>query len=257
MSGHIEMAQGSWTDFAEFLRKDKPIVLLPIGALEQHGPHLPLATDILIPAAICRSIAENIDGLTAPAIQYGCKSIPRCGGGQHFPGTISLDAASFINQLKDVIRELVEDGASNLVLVVGHMENRWFVTEACDVALRDIRMLRLKTPKIMSVCYWEYFSQQTVDQVFGDNFPSWELEHAGIVETSVMLHLHPELVRMERLKPQSSAEFPTYDLWPYDPKSVPETGILNTAQGATAEYGRLFYEEYVRLMTVDVQRAFT
>lgn len=252
----VDMGRISWTEFAEFVRSDRPVVFLPIGALEQHGPHLPLATDALIPTAVCRDVARNVGGLVAPAITYGYKSVPRCGGGQHFPGTISLDAANFINQLKDVIRELVDDGAANLALVIGHMENQWFVTEACDLALRDIRMLSLPMPRIMTVGYWEYLSPETIDKAFEGEFPNWALEHAGIMETSVMLHLHPDLVHMERLTPHPPADLPAYDLWPYDAKRVPETGILNTARGATAEKGRLFYEEYVRSLTAAVREAF-
>lgn len=249
LTPEVRMSRISWTDYASFLGKEKPVVLLPIGALEQHGPHLPLATDSLIPTAICRDVASNIGGLVAPAICYGYKSVPRCGGGQHFPGTISLDAATFIGQLKDIIREFVSDGVQRLALIIGHMENQWFVTEACDLALREIRMLGLPVPRIMTVGYWEYISQEIIEKAFDGRSPNWPLEHAGIMETSVMLHLHPELVRLDRLVPQAPADLPAYDLWPYEPSSVPQSGILNTAIGATAEKGKLFYDEYVRSMT--------
>jgi creatinine amidohydrolase len=244
MKRQVEMSLMSWTDVHEVFQSD-PVIFLPVGALEQHGPHLPLSTDSIIPTRVAIDAARRIGGLVAPTIAYGYKSIPRCGGGQHFCGTTSLDASTLIQQLRDVGRELVRHGAKRLAFVVGHMENQWFVTEACDLILRDARMLGLEQPTIMNVGYWEFLSPGTIAKAFDGSFPDWSLEHAGIMETSVMLHCCPELVHMERLKPQGPAVLPVYDVWPYDPKSVPSTGILNTAIGATAAKGKLFYDEFV------------
>lgn len=136
------------------------------------------------------------------------------------------------------------------------MENQWFVTEACDVAMREITSLNMAQPRIMSVAYWEFLTEKTIAQAFGDTFPDWALEHAGIMETSMMLHLYPHLVKMERLRQQEPANFPKYDLWPYNPAIVPQSGILNTALGSTAEKGRLFYEEYVTSLSSSLEEAF-
>ncbi len=240
----VRMTHMSWTDYAARLGAD-PVVLVPVGALEQHGPHLPLATDALIPAAICEQVARRSGALVAPAFSYGAKSVPRCGGGQHFCGTTSLDAATLIGQVKDVVRGLARHGVKKVAFVNGHMENTWFVTEACDLCQRELTMMGMKPPQLMQVGYWEFLSKATIDKVFGASFPDWSLEHAGIMETSVMLHLHPELVFMDRLTDQPSAKFPVYDLWPYDPAIVPSTGILNTAKGSTAASGRIFCDEFV------------
>ncbi|WP_255969945.1 creatininase family protein, partial [Klebsiella pneumoniae] len=67
---------------------------LPCGATEQHGPHLPLGTDALLASAISAEVAARVGGLVAPALSYGYKSQPKCGGGQHFCGTTSLDGAT-------------------------------------------------------------------------------------------------------------------------------------------------------------------
>jgi creatinine amidohydrolase len=256
MTHPVDIGQMSWTDYAEVIEKHDPVILIPVGALEQHGPHLPLATDALLPEAICREVAMTTNALLSPTIAYGYKSIPRCGGGQHFPGTTSLDASTLVSQLKDIVREFARHGVHKIALVVGHMENQWFVTEACDVALREIKSLALAPPQIMSVGYWEFLTKKTIAQVFGDAFPDWSLEHAGIMETSMMLHLYPQLVKMDRLRKQEPAKFPKYDLWPYDKGMVPESGILNTALGSTAEKGKLFYDEYVLTLRNAIEEAF-
>lgn len=257
MNHAVEIGQMSWTDYAQIIAEREPVVLIPVGALEQHGPHLPLSTDALIPEAICRDVARRTNALLSPTISYGYKSIPRCGGGQHFPGTTSLDASTLVCQLKDILREFARHGVCKLALVVGHMENQWFVTEACDVALREITSLNMALPQIMNVGYWEFLTQRTITQAFGDTFPDWSLEHAGIMETSVMLHLYPDLVKMDRLRNQEPAKFPKYDLWPYDKSIVPASGILNTALGSTAEKGKLFYDEYVVSLQNAIEEAFT
>src|SRR5690242_10520326 len=86
----VRMAHMSWTDYRGQLEANDAVVLTPVGAIEQHGPHLPLATDTLIPQRICEAVAVDTGGLVAPALTYGSKSVPRCGGGQHFCGTTSL-----------------------------------------------------------------------------------------------------------------------------------------------------------------------
>ncbi len=245
MNSEVRMSHLSWTDYLERLTHDDPAVLIPVGSLEQHGPHLPLATDSLIPAAISERVAQKCGCLVAPTLTYGAKSVPRCGGGQHFCGTTSLDATTLIAEIKDIVRELSRHGVRRIAFVNGHMENGWFITEACDVALREVRMMGLEPPRLMHVGYWEFVSKPTIDAVFGDSFPDWSLEHAGIMETSVMLHLHPEMVHMDRLIDHPPAKFPVYDLWPYDTGIVPSTGILNTARGSTAASGKLFVDEFV------------
>ena len=88
MSGHIKMKEMTWTEYAG--RKDG-IVILPIGATEQHGPHLPLCVDTVLAEEFSYRIAGQVDGIVAPALCYGYKSKPFSGGGPLFPGTIDLN----------------------------------------------------------------------------------------------------------------------------------------------------------------------
>lgn len=252
----VRMSHLSWTDYEAIVKAKSPVLMVPLGAIEQHGPHLPLATDYLIPSALCERVARRANALVAPALSYGYKSIPRSGGGQHFCGTTSLDSATLVNQIRDLVREFVRHGVSKIAFIVGHLENQWFATEGCDLALRDIRMLGQDLPQLMRVGYWEFIDQKTTQQVFGNEAPDWSLEHAGIMETSMMLELHPDLVRMERLEEQSPARFPVYDLWPYDPATVPASGILNTAKGSTREKGRVLCDQLTESMAQALDKAF-
>src|ERR1700749_1525489 len=119
--------------------------------------------------------------------------MPRSGGGPFFPGTINLDGATLINVIRDIAREWSRHGAKKLCFFDGHFENHWFVLEGIDLAVREVRDSELK---IMRLQYWDFFTEATLQKVFpSGDFSSIALEHAATIETSLMLHHKPELVR--------------------------------------------------------------
>ena len=256
MNENVLVANMTWMEYDHLIKETSPVVMVPVGAVEQHGPHLPLTTDTLVPTAVCERVARRTSNLVAPPITYGYKSTPRSGGGQHFPGTTSLDGATLINQLGNLISEFARHGVRNLAFIAGHMENMYFITEACDLGLRELRGQGVHDVQILQVGYWEFTSQETVDQVWPGGRPDWSLEHAGVMETSIMMHLHPELVHMDRMIEDPPSALPVYDLWPYDTSKVPASGILNTARGASAEHGKLFVDESVTALSNAVEEAF-
>src|SRR5436190_2336222 len=105
MTPSVRMAGLSWQDYARRIAEEQPVLFLPVGAIEQHGQHLPMDCDVVIPDALAVRAAERIGGLVAPPIVYGYKSQPRIGGGNHFPGTTSLDGETVIRLARDLIRE--------------------------------------------------------------------------------------------------------------------------------------------------------
>src|SRR5579883_785281 len=191
----VLMSSMSWVAYQERLQDDGLVLLLPCGALEQHGPHLPLGTDALLSAAIAQTVAEKVNGLVAPTLSYGYKSQPKSGGGQHFPGTTSLDGQSLSQIARDVIREFARHGVNHLVIVDGHYENQWFLTEGIDLAMRE---LGASSPlRIMRLEYWDFCTEATLQKIFPDGFPGFALEHAAVIETSLMLHYYPDLVHLD------------------------------------------------------------
>ena len=138
MVDSIRMDELSWPEFAAKVAARTP-VLLPLGTTEQHGPHLPLNVDVVLPTGVCERVAREIGGLVAPTIPFGYKSMPRSGGGETFPGTLSLDANTFSLVVRDVIRALGHHGVRRLVVVNGHFENCWPSVEGLDLGLRELR----------------------------------------------------------------------------------------------------------------------
>ncbi len=107
----------TWPDVADAVKAGATTVVLPLGATEQHGPHMGMNVDVVLPTAVCERVARNVGGIVAPAVPYGYKSQPRSGGGEAFPGTTSLDANTFSLVVRDVIRSLGHDGVRRLVVV--------------------------------------------------------------------------------------------------------------------------------------------
>ena len=243
----------TWMEYQERVRDEQVPVFLPVGALEQHGPHLPLGTDAILSAAVAQGAAGQTSGLVAPALAYGYKSQPKCGGGQHFPGTTSLDAQTLVHTVRDTVREFARHGVQKLVIVNGHYENQWFLIEGIDLAMRELG----RTPlTIMRLEYWDFFTPATLAKAFPDGFPGYALEHAAVLETSMMLHYHPELVHIERIPNDPPADFPPYDIYPTRTEWVPPSGVLSSAKAATKEKGMAMVQELTTLISAAVKKEF-
>lgn len=252
----VRLADMTWMEFAARIAGDNPIILIPIGATEQHGPHLPLGSDVVMPETIALMVAERIGAIVAPPVCYGYKSQPKSGGGNHFPGTISLDGGTLVALLRDLVNEFARNGARRIVLFDGHMENQWFIVEAIDLALRDQRREGVNDLRAMKLGYWEFINAETETVLFEGKPFTWPLEHAAVMETSVMLHLRPDLVRIERILDHPPAAFPPYDIYPFDTSLIPEHGVLSSAKPATAEKGRRVLEQIVPDIAAALQSAF-
>ncbi len=107
----VFMAELSWPEL-EAKTKARAPFFLPVGATEQHGPHLPLGVDVILPTGVCERVAGEVGGVVAPTLPYGYKSQPRSGGGQAFPGTTSLSAHTLSLVVCDIIHDLGNIGIS-------------------------------------------------------------------------------------------------------------------------------------------------
>ena len=255
MNDSVFMAELTWPEFAERV-KGGVTVFLPLGATEQHGPHMAMNVDVVLPTAVCERVARNVGGIVAPAVPYGYKSQPRSGGGEAFPGTTSLDAHTFSLVVRDVIRSLGHDGVRRLVVVSGHFENVWPAIEGVDLGLRELRRDGIAEMQVMRFEYWDFVRRETLDRLFPDGFPGTELEHASLIETSLMLMLRPDLVDMGKVPSDGPAKFPTYDRHPVPKGFVPASGVLARAERSSAEKGEWLMADHVELITRAVKAEF-
>jgi creatinine amidohydrolase len=245
------MENMTWYEFNE--RKGKDILILPVGAVEQHGPHLPLYTDTIISKNMAILLAERINGVVMPALSYGYKSQPASGGGPLFPGTIDLNGNTLVNLVKDIINELLIDGVKKIVIMNSHYENQGFIGEAIDLICRN----KIIDAKIIIMSWWDLVSQETIDKVFDEVlFPGWALEHAAITETSLIMKFAPELVHMDRLVDEKIDCEPTYQVYPVPKDLVPKSGLLSIARTSSDEKGELIASEAIEEMVKIVCKEF-
>ncbi|GAB0117214.1 creatininase [Acidisoma sp. 7E03] len=236
----------AWPEYARQVQEQRRPILIPLGALEQHGPHLSMNPDVLIPTAIAKAVAGEVGALVAPPLAYGYKSQQRSGGGNHLIGTTSLDGATLSSTVKDILKEFARHGVRNFCMINGHFENSIFVTEGIDLALRELRWEGQTDVKVILLSYWDFVGPETLDTIYPDGFPGWAVEHGGVLETSIMLHLHPDLVDMSRAPSHPPASMPAYDHFPPHPAWTCASGCLSSPEDATAAKGALLFDVCVR-----------
>lgn len=183
------LASLSWTEVAESIDSDS-VILLPIGAVEAHGPHLGLDTDIIIAQATARSAADRFteigrDAWIAPPISYGVSFV-----GASFPGTTPVAADAFRNYLEWVLRGLTTMGGSDAIVVNAHLEPAHFtaILEACAFISHESGRL---------VHAVDHRQPRWVERL-GAEF-SGGSRHAGSYETSIVLAASPTSMRMDDL----------------------------------------------------------
>lgn len=228
--------QMTWEEYRDEV--SRRIVILPVGSLEQHGPHLPLNVDVVIPTSLAKMVCEELDAMVLPPIAYGYKAE---GGGQLFPGTTSLDGTTLINLTLDILRETYRHGGRRFLVLNGHYENVAFLTEAVQLFLRDADGTR-----VVILSWWDQVSDEMVDELFAEaGFPGWEMEHAAITETALMQYFAPELVREDKIIDDQSERMPTYSIFPPPTDIIPKSGVLYKATYASREKGEKLAKQVV------------
>lgn len=182
--------QGHWADHKAPDFRDLPddlIAVLPIGATEQHGPHLPVSVDSDLVMAVVDRTLPRLRGDQNVLILPGL-TITKSGEHDRHPGTLSLSADSLLAVLRDIGASVARAGVKRLVLFNGHGGN----TAVLETAARD---LRISHQLIVATCSWFGFSDW--DNILDPEATSVDL-HAGEAETSAMLAAQPHLVDMSR-----------------------------------------------------------
>ncbi|HEU4657111.1 MAG TPA: creatininase family protein [Capillimicrobium sp.] len=210
-------------------------IVLPTGAVEQHGPHLPLGVDAWLAHAVALGAAARDGRATvAEPLAYGCSSHHLA-----FPGTVSLSPSTFIAVVADVCASLARDGAPVLILN-GHGGNR----AALDVALAE---LGERGVRVAAVSYFDLIREDLPELADDD------VGHACALETSLMLHLWPESVRSDAIPEEPTApSWPDPHLWaprrvsvwrPFD--EIDARGVIGAPAKATAELGARAFDAAV------------
>ncbi len=228
----------TWVETKAAVEEEK-ILFFSVGSIEQHGYHLPLGVDIFLPMEVLRRVAGEVDGIIAPPVNYGYKSLHRSGGGPYFQGSIGVTGATLLSVVKDIFSRFFQQGWKHIVVLDWHLENIPFVYEGVDEALKEyrgsskIKVIKIDNPNGLAVKY----DQELKDYLFGKEFPGWEVEHASLWETSAMMAAKPELVRSHLIRDGVPPQPSDYDVLPSPPLREKDTGVFWKASLSTMEKG--------------------
>lgn len=214
----------------------EPRLLLAVGALEQHGPHLPLGANALIAARVVEAVSDATGVLRAPTLRYGVRrsSIKR------FPGTAGMRRKTFHRMVNELLESWEEAGLEEIILVTAHRYEPHLdallmtLTSEAETTVVDLRSI-------------------PVDDIL-DGDPA--TEHAGELETSLLLHLAPDRVRREEIADfvPDPRDFRKY-VQGRSPTPPPGSrGAVGRPSRATEEKGRRVFERFVHMLETRVVR---
>lgn len=230
------------------------LLLIPVGQVEEHGPHLPLDTDCIIARETARVVAEELSGeiptLVLPTV-WTAYSVRQVG---NWPGLVSFrEPETMIQMIFDIVASLVHDGFKKIVLINAHGNNPAILELACRKIGDQFNVF----PAVTFVL--------GMTKNIGPKIRKSEMggcgEHAGEVETALLLHLTPNLVHMDRATNEDMVRYQTRffpgDIYSDIPNRVggifwstwgvvqPKTGVLGDPTVATVETGKAFFDEIV------------
>ena len=238
-----------------FLREHQT-VLVPTGSTEQHGPHGPLLTDVLVPQEVARRVAPRIGAVVAPPINYAL-SYPHVG----FTGVVHIRVQTFMALVEDLCVSFADAGFRRIVFLNGHYDNTYAIAYACAAARERLPADAVTFP----INYWDGMTAEESAEFFG---PSAGL-HANRGETSAVLAIDPNLVDMERANaemppfPDVSNPAPVHTAFFFSaPGSVhraSHSGTWGDARDSSPEFGERYLDvvtEATIRMLDDVERTF-
>lgn len=206
----VFLAEMTNREVEEFL-KERDTVIIPTGSTEQHGPHSPVSTDVLIPTEIARRVAPQIGAVVAPPISYGL-SYPHRG----FTSAFDLSIDTFINVVADLCECFARAGFRRIIFLNGHFDNTFAIAYGCAKAADKLP----QGTRAFPVNYWDGLPPERATAYVGPD----KGMHANEGEVSAILAINPNLVDMD----YANTEFPNF------PPTKTGSGAVHTAFFLTA-----------------------
>jgi len=234
------LAELTWQDVSALSRE--MVVVIPTGSLEQHGPHLPLFTDSLLVTSVAQAVEKEIPDqmLLTPTLWLGAS-------GHHLAmnGTLSASFDSYMGSIEDVISSLLPHGFYKFYVLNGHGGN----TEPNGMTLRKLKQ---REPRLW-LGHQGYFAFSASAAARVLEGPTKFIRHACEAEASLMMHLHPHLVRMNKLRDDGLSPEPPVKGMIHHFDEISQEGSLGYATLATAEKGKKLFDAAVKGVVEELQ----
>jgi creatinine amidohydrolase len=240
-AGPVCWEQLTWPEI-EALVDSRPdeVALLPVGATEQHGPHLPTGTDTIIATGLCHAVSRQTGALVLPAIAVGCSY----GHGTALPGTLSLSPERLAEVIRDAVEWAADSGVRRILAVNGHFGNQVSLGMAGDHIRRSRPDLRF------GVLNWWTLTPGITAETLADG----EDIHANRAETALMMALAPEQVRLDELSGADDPDRSGGLVFRYTAPYLSRNGVTGSPSLATPELGQDLLAQAVAHMTDAVLR---
>jgi creatinine amidohydrolase len=237
----MKLAEMTWPEVAALDRET--VVLIPTGSLEQHGPHLPLFTDSILVTAVAEAVESNLASkvLLTPTLWLGASTHHLA-----FAGSLSASFEGYVLAISAVVDSLSGQGFRRFFLINGHGGN----SSPNDVAGRELKAAYPQAEFCVSN-YWSGIDAFVAETMEG---PLKGIRHACEGETSLMLHVRPDLVRMDKARVDGlvSQDGPRGAVRFFD--EITETGNFGYAPLGTAAKGKRIFEAAVQDMQQELTR---
>ena len=239
--GPVRWEDLAWPDVGAHLgARPNEVALIPVGATEQHGPHLPTGTDTIIATALCEAASERTGALVLPALPIGCSY----GHGTQLPGTLSLSPEELALMLRRSIEWASESGLSRFLVVNAHFGNQFSLMCATDT-------LRHERPDLRTaVVGWWAIDPEVQAVVTADG----EDVHANRAETSVMLAVAPKLVHLDRMATADDPDRTADLVFRYTATSLSTNGVTGRPSEAAPELGAWLVARSVDVLVSMIER---
>lgn len=243
-----KIADMTWNEFDE-RRKTVHTVIVPMGAVECYGPHLPLGTDTKVAERLAELVAEQTGAFIAPTLPVGDSTSISM-----FPGTLVARPESFKAYLRDMIDALLKWGVHNFLFINGHAGNVPMVSQlGSDYLLRD------DTLRFAQIDWWRYAQVNSTGILENSGYMAHG--HASECGTSVMLYLFPQCVRTDKLQCERP-KVVNGQRFPNVLRATPfceftDTGMIGDATAASAEKGEKIVTACVEKIIAYMQADFT
>ena len=234
------LAELTWPTVAALIEEGHDLAVLPVGATEQHGRHLPLSTDSEIAATICLAASQRTGVPILPTLRFGSS-------GAHtdkWPGTLSLSPRLLVEVAVELARWVRASGFRKLLVVNAHVGN----VAPLKVAIDEIRAEGGLRAGLVN---WYELTSEIAAEATADA-TDW---HAHAAETSLMLHLRPELVRRDEIR--DDLDRTDGLVFSYTVAETSVDGLTGAPSRGTAEAGARLFEAVVAALAERIERART